>query len=674
MPRRLLTPLACSAALLISLVVSPIRGEDAAAVESRLFDAVKYLASDELNGRGVGTPELDQAADYIATEFSNAGLRTDLFDGSAFQSFEITVKTELGPAANNHLTFIGPGVENADAAHRVELKLAEDFNTLAVGGTGVVDAPVVFVGYGITAPGAEYDDYAGMEVEGKVVLIIRKEPQQDNPHSAFEGTSASRHAHFATKISNAYSHGVAAVILVNDQFGIAEATETSRKQWNESVDELVKLRSEFQAKKDPTEEGKTKHRESVSKLASQIHDLDEKLKGNHDEILPLEGAGTESSHRKLPVFFASRALVDRVLTASLGKDLAALETAIDEGPKPQSQELKGWKVNCESNVVLQKANVKNVAGVLDGHGPLADETIIVGAHYDHLGEGGPGSLAPWTKAIHNGADDNASGTAALLEVARRLAAQDEKPRRRIVFLAFSGEERGLLGSSHYVDNPPIPLAKTAAMVNMDMVGRLKENKLIISGTGTATSFESLIDETNKRYEFDIKKDPGGYGPSDHAAFYGKQVPVFHFFTGTHNDYHRPSDDYDKINLPGMQRITSMVADVVEQLASAESRPEYVEVKQKKREAGGDRPYLGTIPDFGREVEGYALMGAAKDSPADRAGIKAGDVIVKFGDSKIAGLEDIDGALRKFKAGDKVPVIILRDGKEMEVSVTLAPPR
>ncbi|MDA1049926.1 MAG: M20/M25/M40 family metallo-hydrolase [Planctomycetota bacterium] len=674
MLRQLLSPLTFSIALLAALLVSPIRGEDSSASEARLLGAVKYLASDELGGRGVGTPQLDQAADYIATEFSNAGLRTDLFDGGAFQSFEITVNAELGPVANNHLVFVGPGVENADAAQRVEFKLAEDFNTLAVGGSGVVDAPVVFVGYGITAPDAEYDDYAGVDVEGKVVLIVRKEPQQDDPHSAFDGAAASRHAHFATKVSNAYSHGVAAIILVNDQFGIAQTAETSRKQWNESVDELVKLRSEFQAKSDPTEEETATHRESISKLVSQIQALDEKLQGDQDEILALDGAGTESSHRKLPVFFASRTLVDRVLKASLGQDLAALESAIDEGPMPHSQELKGWKVDCESNVVYQKATLKNVAGVIEGHGPLADETIIVGAHYDHLGEGGPGSLAPWTKAIHNGADDNASGTAALLEVARRLASQDDKPRRRIVFIAFSGEERGLLGSSHYINNPPIPLEKTVAMVNMDMVGRLKDNKLIISGTGTAKSFEALIDDTNKRYEFDIKKDSGGYGPSDHATFYGKQIPVFHFFTGTHNDYHRPSDDVEKINVHGMQRVTDMVTDVVEQLAHAEERPEYVEVKQKKREVGGDRPYLGTIPDFGRDVEGYALMGTTKDSPADRAGIKAGDVIVKFGDSKIAGLEDIDGALRKFKAGDKVPVIILRDGKEMEVSVTLAPPR
>ncbi|MEO8498531.1 MAG: PA domain-containing protein, partial [Planctomycetota bacterium] len=398
MPRQLLRPLIFSIALLASLAVVPVRGEDSSASESRLLDAVKYLASDALNGRGVGSPELDQAADYIAKEFSSAGLRTDLFDGKAFQSFEITVDAKLGPTENNRLAFVGPGVEVEDPERKFELKLGGEFSTLAVGGTGVIDAPVVFVGYGITAPDAEYDEYAGIDVKDKVVLVIRKEPQQDNPHSVFDGASASRHAHFATKVSNAYSHGAAAVILVNDQFGIEQAAETSRKQWNESVDELVKLRTEFQANKDATEEETAQHRERVSKLVAQIHTLDEKLQGNHDEILPLDGAGTESTHRKLPVFFASRAAVDQVLNASLGKDLAALELAIDEGPKPHSQELNGWKADCESNVVFEKAIVKNVAGVLEGEGKLADETVIVGAHYDHLGEGGPGSLAPWTKA------------------------------------------------------------------------------------------------------------------------------------------------------------------------------------------------------------------------------------------------------------------------------------
>ena len=313
MPPRLPLPLTFAIALVAVFLAPPLRGEDSSASESRLFGSLKYLADDAMNGRGVGTPELDRAADYLATEFSNAGLRTDLFEGSAFQSFEITVKAKLGPDEKNQLTLVGAGTENADAVQRVDLKLAKDFNTLAIGGTGAVDAPVVFVGYGITAPDAEYDDYADIDVEGKVVLILRKEPQQDNPHSAFDGTRSSRHAHFSTKVSNAYGHGAAAVILVNDQFGITQAAEASRQQWSDFLDELVKLRSEFQKKQTPSEQEQVKHRESVGKLISQLHDLEEKLKAGHDTILPLEGAGSDSSHRKLPVFFASRGPIDRVL-------------------------------------------------------------------------------------------------------------------------------------------------------------------------------------------------------------------------------------------------------------------------------------------------------------------------------------------------------------------------
>jgi hypothetical protein len=670
---QLLRRLALSALVLLATFCHrPAGAEENTAIESRLRKSVEYLASDELEGRGVGTEGLNKAAEYIASALSEAGLKTDLFDGSPFQEFEVVVKEELGPKEQNHLAFVATAAGEGDVAKRVELKLGDSFNTLGIGGTAVVEAPVLFVGYGITAKDAEYDDYADIDVEGKVVLIMRKEPQQKNPHSAFNGTDTSRHALFTTKISNAYSHGAAAVILINDKYGIDEAAKSSRKQWNDAVDEVVQVRGEFIKIEEPSEEQIEKHREKVNELASKIHSLAEKLQGDHDDVLTLHGAGPQT-HGKMPVFFARRSAINEVVKAAAGKSLDDLEAQIDEGPKPVSQELSGWKVVCEANVVVKRAMIKNVAGVLEGEGPLADETVIVGAHYDHLGSGGPGSLAPWTKAIHNGADDNASGTAALLEVARSIAAREKKPARRIVFVAFSGEERGLLGSKHYVKNAAIPLEQTVAMVNMDMVGRLKNNKLIVHGTGTAESFNAIIDETNKKYEFDIKKDPGGSGPSDHAEFYRKEIPVFHFFTGTHKDYHRPSDDFDKINVEGMRRVTTMVADVTEQIVASESRPKYLLVKSKVVRRG-NRPYLGSIPAFDREVEGYALDGVTKGSPADKAGIKGGDVIVKFGDDKIGGIEDIQNSLLKHKAGDKVKVIVLRDGEEKELTVTLGKPR
>jgi hypothetical protein len=339
--------------------------------------------------------------------------------------------------------------------------------------------------------------------------------------------------------------------------------------------------------------------------------------------------------------------------------------------------LTGWTAKAEADVIHRRADVANVVGVIEGEGPLAEETVVIGAHYDHVGKGGAGSgsLAPWSTDVHNGADDNASGTAALLEAARYFGRQSGKPKRRLVFMAFTSEERGLLGSNHYVKNPRYPLEKTVAMLNMDMVGRLSDNKLIVYGTGTATEFNGLVDKLNENHKFTITRHPEGFGPSDHASFYGKEIPVFHFFTGTHPDYHRPSDDAERLNLEGIRRVVAMVCDTATAIVETEKRPTYQQVKGSAQiSRSGDRPYFGSIPDFAEGTEGYALMGVAKGSPADRAGLKAGDVIVKLGESKVTGLDDFDLALRKYKVGDQVPVTVKR-GKEMvTLTVTLAPAR
>ena len=671
MPRHgKLIPMIAAAACLIAAAA---RAEEQTALESRLLTGLKYLASDELGGRGVGTPGLEKAADFIRNEFSQAGLRTDLFDGSPFQPFEITLKSELGPAEQNRLVLIRPGSDSDAEQKPLSFKLGEEFNTLAIGGNIAVDAPLAFVGYGITASDAGYDDYAGIEVSGKVVIMLRKEPRQGRDQSPFGGKSPSTHAYFTNKVENAFKHGAAAVIFVNDSYGMSAAAKAAQEKWNDGLDQIVKKRTEFSEIENPTAEQAAEHQKELVDLVSEVQQLAEALKSDHDEILSVQGAGSQTRHTNLPVFFARRALVNQAVKAAVGQDLAALEAAIDEALQPHSQLLPGWAASCESNIVKVKTTIKNVAGVLEGEGPLADETIIVGAHYDHLGEGGPGSLAPWTKAIHNGADDNASGTSALLEIARRMASREQPPARRIVFLAFSGEERGLLGSAHYVKQPAIPIEKTVAMVNMDMIGRLQENKLTVYGTGTAESFDALVNETNKRYGFEIKKEPSGYGPSDHQSFYQAKVPVFHFFTGTHKDYHRPSDDSDKVNVDGMAKITRMVGDIVESLADREAAPKYVQIKRKPR-VGGSRPYLGTVPDLTRDVEGYALLSVTDDGPAARAGIKGGDVIVRFGDRRIGSLDDIDRALREHKPGNKVNVVVQRDGEEIELTVKLGRPR
>jgi Zn-dependent M28 family amino/carboxypeptidase len=667
-----------SIAALIALVLvgsaTPIAAEDAATVENRLRSAVEYLSSDEREGRGIGTKGLDQAADYIANEFRQLGLKTDVVDGGPFQKFSMTTGATLGDA--NTVTLVGPPAEQGGQPRSIELKLGEDYNPLAIGGSGKFDLPLVFVGYGITGKDEKYDDYDGVDVKGKAVVILRHEPQQDNPHSLFDGTKNSEHAPFRRKVSNAYEHGAAAVIIVNDEFDVQKNVEALRNRWQAAVDDMSAENTKFKAIEKPSADDWKQHEERVGQLAGDLDKYAKQLAAAQDPLLPFEGAGSEDSEgRDFPVLTLRRTALEPVVQAALGKSLSELEQEIDKGPTPQSATLAGWEIEGQASVKREQAEVKNVVAVLEGEGPHADETIVIGAHYDHLGMGGAGSAAPGVKEIHNGADDNGSGTTVLIEVARQLAARGKPLPRRIVFIAFTGEERGLIGSARYVRNPLFPLDKTVAMLNLDMVGRLEGDTLIVHGTGTAKEFDALVDRLGKDAGFDITKKPGGFGPSDHSSFYGAQIPVLFFFTGSHKDYHRPSDDFDKLNIAGMRRVGELVTETAVALAEAEGRPQYVEVKEASTlGGGGDRPYFGSIPDFAQEDPGYALSGVTKGGPADRAGLKPGDNIIQLGDSKIGNLEDFDSALRKYKAGDKVPVVVKRAGKEVKVEVTLDPPR
>jgi len=378
----------------------------------------------------------------------------------------------------------------------------------------------------------------------------------------------------------------------------------------------------------------------------------------------------------LPIAHITQKVLDQVLKASLKTTLAGLEAAIDKDFKAKSQVLPGWTIQMQTSINTVRTEVKNVIGVLEGKGPLKDETIVIGAHYDHVGLGGRGSLAPGSKEVHNGADDNGSGTVSLIELARRLAGRKKKLPRRIVFIAFTAEELGLIGSARYVKNPVFPIGKTVAMFNMDMVGRLRNRKLTIFGTGTAPRWKTLVETKGKQHEFALSLKPSGFGPSDHSSFYGEKVPVLHFFTGTHSDYHRPGDDWPKLNLAGMESIVGMLEEIIVETALDKQRPKYVEIKGRARVSRmGSRPYFGSIPDFGTDgPKGYPISGVAPGSPAQKGGLKGGDLIVQFGPTKIGGLDDFDLALRKFKGGDAVDVIVVRDGKRKTLKVTLAKPR
>ncbi|MDA7527420.1 M28 family peptidase [Planctomicrobium sp.] len=624
--------------------------------EERILSDVKQLAADEWEGRGVGTKGLDKAAHFIAESFSKAGLTVTVAGGDAYQEFEISDGARLGKV--NTLTLTSPNGKS------VELEMGKDFEVCSFGGSGGIAGDLVFAGYGIVAEDVMYDDFKNIEVKDKIVIIMRRNPKQGDANGPFAvGHGISRHAGLTTKLSRAYSRGAKGVIFVNDPFTFRSEKGQLQEQVNNAVKELAQLQGS-KCEDEKLEEAKN-HLEQVQTLFKDY---------NSDPLMEFGYAGTRSGS-SAPTVHMTTDVCNQILETSLGKTLADIELKIDETGEPFSRKLPGWQVSLETSLEIIRIPVSNVIGVLEGEGPLKDETIVVGAHFDHLGFGGEGSLDPKSKEVHNGADDNASGTAGLLELARRLGERKEPLPRRVVFIAFNGEERGLLGSTEYVDKPLYPLESTVAMLNMDMIGRLDKNKLTIFGTGTSTVWDQYLDQAATDTDLELVKKKEGFGPSDHASFYGKKIPVLHFFTGIHDDYHRPGDDWEKLNTSGMKNIIDVVEKVTVEVANTEKRPDYIHIPGAASLArSGSRPYFGSIPDFGKEVEGYAISGVSPESPADKGGLKGGDVIVELAGRKIGGLDDFDLALREFPPGGKVTVVVLRDSEKIKLSVTLGTPR
>jgi Zn-dependent M28 family amino/carboxypeptidase len=479
-------------------------------------------------------------------------------------------------------------------------------------------------------------------------------------------------------VNNIASKGAVAILFVNDPYTSRKEAEAAKQRIKDLSEPVVDLAAKLLAV-DPTNEVAIKEaREKLGEAIEKVRKQREEEKSADRDPLMKFGYGGYNQNQKIPCFHVTQAMVDQVLKTTLKKTLADLEAEIDKNFKPKSAALSGWKAEGQATVEPVKAEVKNVIAVLEGEGPLADETVVVGAHYDHVGYGGTNSLAPNVREVHNGADDNGSGTVTLIELARRFGARKEKLKRRLVFIAFTAEESGLIGSAKYCSEPLYPLDKTVAMINMDMVGRLKDNKLIVYGTGTSPHWKSELEKANSSLKFDLTLKPEGFGPSDQSSFYAKKIPVLHFFTGTHPEYHRPGDDWNLINYDGMAMIADMVEQVVLDTVQTEDKPRYVEVKgsgdQARTQSGVSRPYFGSIPDFGNETPGYALSGVSAGSPADLGGLKGGDVIVEFAKQKITGLDDFDLALRKFKPGEEVEVVVLRKGERVPLKVRLGQPK
>jgi hypothetical protein len=580
------------------------------AIDSKAYlDEVKYLASPELKGRLTGSSELEKAAAYLRAKYDSFGLQP--VGGSFEQAFPVTTDARLGNA--NRFSYTENG--------KTVTLTTSDFVPFNFSQTGKLAGPVVFAGYGITAPEYSYDDYAGLDVKGKIVLVLRHEPQESDPKSIFEGKTYTQHAQFASKASNAKMHGAAGVILVSD-----------RANHPGAADELEK----FGVTAGPTNAG-------------------------------------------IPFVQVKEERVDRWF-ADAGKPLAQIQAGIDKDLKPQSFAFPdGIRVDANLDVERAVKTVHNVVAYLKGQ---TAEYVVIGGHYDHLGLGGQYSLAPsQTGTIHPGADDNASGAVGVVELARYFSRQPQA-RRGILFMNFAGEEQGLLGSAYYTDHPLLPLKEAVAMVNLDMIGRMRDNKLYLGGTSSGTTLKSMVEKELPTH--DLKVDYSGgpsEGSSDHTSFTAHQVPALFFFSGLHSDYHKPSDTWDKIDAPAAAKMLTLVADIVQDLREAPDRPEFVKAAPASPHGGGDTsnpgpisgygPYFGSVPDFAEGINGVKFADVRESSPAAKAGLKQGDVMVEFDGKPISNLYDFTYALRGKKPGDEVTVKVMRDSKPLTVTCTLS---
>jgi hypothetical protein len=588
----------CTAILSFGFASLNKKRPNPAITASEFQEHINYLASDELEGRFTGSEGSRLAGVYIKAEFESYGLEP-VFEKGFFQEYPFVSDLEI--TANNSVQFM----IGEDAR---ELTLSEDYTPAPFSDRQGWGGELVFAGYGISAPDLEYDDYAGIDVTGKAVLIMRYNPEYDNPHSEFEKYSAFRY-----KANTAREKGAKAVVFV------------SGHEPNDPDDKLMKLRYD---------------------RAGSVHSLG--------------------------IVQVKRSVVDD-LFASAKLDFAEYQKKITETKTPASFTFDNILVKIETEVKEIEGTGRNVAGLLRGNDPnLRDEFLVMGAHFDHLGHGKTGSLdRSGESLIHNGADDNASGTAGLLELAERFAARQDQLKRSVLFVAFSGEELGLLGSVHLIKNSPISTDNMIAMLNMDMIGRLDEdNKLVVYGAGTSPHWKDLLNELNQSGTFSLTFHDEGYGPSDHSSFYGKEMPVLHFFTGTHPQYHRPSDDADLINSEGAEKVLEYIYQVAEHVNTSEAKPEYVNIPQRDTGRRGFRVYVGTIPDYSENVDGLKISGVSKDGPAEKAGLQGGDIIVSFSGKEITNIYDYTYALQDATPGDVVDVVVLRNGERLTFKVEL----
>ncbi len=594
------------ALLAASLLVAPSTSGAATAAPPSSKDVSEFrasvaaLAADSMEGRGLGSPGIGRAADWIERRLRATGLKPT-FDGSYRQSFPVKIGVTLG------------------AGNMLEGLPDTSWTPLGPSSSGKFSGEIAFVGYGIESPSIGYQELSGVDVRGKVVLMLRYEPQEKDDASPFDGRRPSRWSALRYKAMHARERGAVAVMFATGP-----------------------LQDEGQ-----------------------------------DKLPALKNDGPESPVG-IPLLQVRTSVAARWL-AGAGIDLKRFQELVDRDLTPRSVGSTGVRVSGQVALEAKFVETVNLAGILPGRGTLAREVIVIGAHYDHLGMGGEHSMRPNETAIHNGADDNASGVSAVLLAAEQLKRNLKKSKnhRTIVFALFSGEEAGLAGSSRFVAEPPFPADQITAMVNLDMVGRLRDNQLIALGSESAPEWKDRIASAAKETGLEVTGRGDGYGPSDQTSFYAAGIPVLHLFTGSHDAYHSPADKPETINAEGGAKVARFTTALVAGLAQAGGTPvAYARASSAPAMSGDSRgygSYLGTVPDY-RAMEGaeggVLLADVRPGGPADRAGIRGGDRVVSIAGTGIENLHDMSYALQDHRPGETVEVIVIRDGASLPLRATL----
>lgn len=492
--------------------------------------------------------------------------------------------------------------------------LKKDFIPLPYSSNNKLTSQVVFAGYGfdIDQDSLKWKDYQGMNVKGKWVMILRADPDLDNNESKFIQFGDLR-----SKILTAKDNGAGGVLVVSPA-GL---------------------------------------------------DKDDKLMALHTDNNDLTSG--------IPVIHIKREVANQILK-QVGKTVEDLEKSFAKDKKPNSFEIPFY-VTGSTDLITKKAQTENIVGVLESTDPLLkNEYIVIGGHYDHLGFGGQGSGSrmPDTVAIHNGADDNASGASMVMELAGKLNSVRPQLGRSIVFICFSAEEMGLIGSKYFVDHPLVDLKKVKTMFNFDMIGRFdkEKNSIDVGGTGTSAETDSLLKIYEKDLPFKVTHSPDGFGPSDHASFYSSNIPVFFFFTGSHMDYHTPFDDANKLDYETEKKIGDFAYNIIMDVDKMSKPLSFREAGKKESYGRSGRRFkvtLGIMPDFaGSEKKGLRVDGVTKDGPADKGGMKKGDVITDVNGMKVENIYDYMARLGKLKQGEIISVTVIRENKNVILIIHL----